>query len=135
VFTSRINSYEIIREGLKIFGKLNVIVSVDMFKGKLISKIKELKTQNPIEVVSTLKKFGVKELILLDLFRVGQKIGGIPSIYLKIRRIFKGAVLVGGGIKDFGDMLNYYNNKFTGVLVATALYDGSISIDNLKIFK
>ena len=95
-----INSIDIIREGLKIFGEFKLIVSVDMFKGTLISKIKELKTQNLIKVVSTLKKFGVRELILLDLFRVGQKIGGIPSIYLKIRKVFKGAVLVGGGIKD-----------------------------------
>ena len=130
-----INSIDIIREGLKIFGEFKLIVSVDMFKGTLISKIKELKTQNPIEVVSTLRKFGVRELILLDLFRVGQKLGGIPSTYLKIRRVFKGAVLVGGGIKDFRDVLNYYSNKFTGVLIATALYDGSISVDKLKNFK
>jgi len=130
-----INNLEVVNDGLKILGEYKLIVSVDMFKGNLISKIKELKTQNPIKIVNTLKKFGVRELLLLDLFRVGQKIGGIPPIYLKIRKIFKGAVLVGGGIKDFRDVLNYYNNKFNGILIATALYDGSISMDKLKIFK
>ena len=130
-----INGYNVINEGLRILGKYKLIVSLDMFKGKIISKIKDLRNQNPINVVNKLKRFGVKELILLDLFRVGQKIGGIPPVYLKILKNFKGAVLVGGGIKDLMDLTSYYNNKFSGVLIATALYDGSINIDKLKTFK
>lgn len=130
-----INGYNVINEGLRILGKYKLIVSLDMFKGKIISKIKDLRNQNPINVVNKLKRFGVKELILLDLFRVGQKIGGIPQVYLKILKNFKGAVLVGGGIKDLMDLTSYYNNKFSGVLIATALYDGSIKIDKLKVFK
>jgi len=130
-----INDYNVINEGLRIFGKFKLILSLDMFKGKILSKIKGLRNQNPINVVKKLKRFGVKELILLDLFRVGQKIGGIPQIYLKILKNFKGSVLVGGGIKDLMDLTSYYNNKFSGVLIATALYDGSIKIDKLKVFK
>ena len=130
-----INGYNVINEGLRILGKYKLIVSLDMFKGKIISKIKDLRNQNPINVVNKLKRFGVKELILLDLFRVGQKIGGIPPVYLKILKNFKGAVLVGGGIKDLMDLTSYYNNKFSGVLIATALYDGSIKIDKLKVFE
>ena len=130
-----INDYNIINEGLRILGKYKLIVSLDMFKGKVISKIKDLRNQNPLNVVNKLKRFGVKELILLDLFRVGQKIGGIPQVYLKILKNFKGAVLVGGGIKDLMDLTSYYNNKFSGVLIATSLYDGSIKINKLKVFK
>ncbi|TFG01486.1 MAG: hypothetical protein EU540_03560 [Promethearchaeota archaeon] len=130
-----INDYNVIYEGLRILGKSKLIVSLDMFKGKIISKIKDLRNQNPINVVNKLKRFGVEELILLDLFRVGQKIGGIPQVYLKILKSFKGAVLVGGGIKDLMDLTSYYNNKFSGVLIATALYDGSIKIDKLKVLK
>ena len=130
-----INDYNVINEGVRILGKYKLIVSLDMFKGKIISKIKDLRNQNPINVVNKLKRFGVKELILLDLFRVGQKIGGIPQIYLKILKNFKGSVLVGGGIKDLMDLTSYNNNKFSGVLIATALYDGSIKIDKLKFFK
>ncbi len=130
-----INDYNIINEGLRILGKYKLIISLDMFKGKVISKIKDLRNQNPLNVVNKLKRFGVKELILLDLFRVGQKIGGIPQVYLKILKNFKGIVLVGGGIKDLMDLTSYYNNKFSGVLIATALYDGSIKFDKLKGFK
>ena len=106
-----------------------------MFKGKIITKINDLKNETPLNVVLKLKNLGVRELILLDLFRVGQKLGGIPPLYLKIRNIFDGNILVGGGIKNFDDLLNYYRNSFSGVLLATALYDGSIKVEKLKILK
>ncbi|HEY0089823.1 MAG TPA: HisA/HisF-related TIM barrel protein, partial [Candidatus Lokiarchaeia archaeon] len=104
--------------------------SIDMFQEKLITKMK-LDSFNPLKIISLLDSLGVKEIILLDLFRVGQKIGGIPPLYLKIREIFSGDILVGGGIKDFNDILNYKKNNFSGVLIGTAFYDGSIKIEEI----
>ena len=130
-----INSLEVIKYGLNIFDTEEIVISVDMFKGKIITKINDLKNETPLNVVLKLKNLGVRELILLDLFRVGQKLGGIPPLYLKIRNIFDGNILVGGGIKNFDDLLNYYRNSFSGVLLATALYDGSIKVEKLKILK
>jgi len=106
-----------------------------MFKGKTITKINDLENETPLKVVLKLKEIGVRELILLDLFRVGQKFGGIPPFYLDIRKRFDGYILVGGGIKNFNDILQYYRNSFSGVLIATALYDGSIKVEKLKILK
>ncbi|MFX0104936.1 MAG: HisA/HisF-related TIM barrel protein, partial [Candidatus Hodarchaeota archaeon] len=77
---------------------------------------------------------GIETIILLDLHRVGQKFGGIPPLYLDILRNFKGDVFVGGGIKDYRDLLNYKENNFSGVLIATALYDGTIKIERIKNF-
>jgi phosphoribosylformimino-5-aminoimidazole carboxamide ribotide isomerase len=129
-----VNSFEVIKEGLKIFDQERIIVSIDMFKGKIKSYVKDLRKKSPLNIINKLEKFGIKELILLDLFRVGQKIGGIPSIYTKIRKIFDGNILVGGGIKDFNDLVYYKKNNFSGVLIATALYDGSINTEKLKNF-
>ncbi len=129
-----IDSFEVIKEGLKIFGKKNIILSLDMYKGNIISNIKELKDQTSLSVINRLENLGIQELILLDLFRVGQKIGGIPPLYLKIRKNFDGSILVGGGIRDFKDLVDYKNNNFSGVLIATALYDGSININKLSNF-
>jgi len=130
-----INNFEVIRDSLKIFSIDEIVISVDMFKGRIITKIKELKNESLISTVLRLKNLGVRELILLDLFRVGQKLGGIPPLYLKIRRIFDGDILVGGGIKNIDDLLNYNRENFSGVLLATALYDGSINIEKLNIIK
>ena len=122
----------VIKESLEIFGHNKIIISIDMYKEKIISNIKQLKSQNILQVINTIEKFGVKEVILLDLFRVGQKIGGIPPLYIEIRKQFNGNILIGGGIKDFNDLLMYKDEEFSGILIATALYDGSIDIKKLK---
>ena len=128
-----INNIEVIQETLGVLGADRVIVSVDMYSGKVISKIKEWNHQKPAQIVTELEKLGIKELILLDLFRVGQKVGGIPQSYLEIKNIFSGNVLVGGGIRDIEDLIALKEENFSGTLIATALYDKSIKIEDLKI--
>ena len=123
---------DVIEESLEIFGHNKIIVSIDMYKEKIISNIKQLESQNILHVINTIEVYGVKEVILLDLFRVGQKIGGIPPLYLEIRKRFNGNILIGGGIKDFNDLMMYKHEEFSGILIATALYDGSIDIKRLK---
>ncbi|MFX1488341.1 MAG: HisA/HisF-related TIM barrel protein, partial [Promethearchaeota archaeon] len=76
----------------------------------------------------------IYEIILLDLFRVGQKLGGIPSSYIDLKEAFKGNIFVGGGIKDYQDLLLYKQTNFAGVLIATALYDGTINIEKVREF-
>jgi phosphoribosylformimino-5-aminoimidazole carboxamide ribotide isomerase len=127
-----IDSYEIIDDALSILGQNKVILSIDMYKGIIISKIKTLDGQNPLNHLDLFFKIGINELILLDLYRVGQKIGDIPSLYLEIRDHFKGDILIGGGIKSTEDILEYKNLNFSGVLIATALYDGSLDNKKLK---
>ncbi|MBA7635504.1 hypothetical protein ES703_43108 [subsurface metagenome] len=41
---------------------------------------------------------------------------------------------MGGGIKNYTDILNIKEQNFSGVLIATALYDGTIEIENLRYF-
>ncbi len=60
--------------------------------------------------------------------------GGIPQQYLEIQDSFEGDIYVGGGIKDYKDILNYKNLNFAGVLIATALYDGTINIEKVRNF-
>ena len=103
-----------------------------MYKEKIQSNVKKLKSKNVLHVIQSVEEYGINEIILLDLFRVGQKMGGIPPLYLEIRKKFDGSILIGGGIKDFNDLLMYQKNTFSGVLIATALYDGSIDIKKLK---
>jgi phosphoribosylformimino-5-aminoimidazole carboxamide ribotide isomerase len=127
-----INNIDLIKEAITIMGKKKIIVSIDMYQEKILSNIMELKNQNPIQIVSQLEKIGIKELILLDLFRVGQKVGGLPTLYLNIRKEFQGSILIGGGVKDSNDLLNLYKNGFNGALIATSLYDGTIEAEELK---
>ena len=129
-----IKNIDIISQSLKVLDQKKVIVSVDMYKGKILSNAKNLKNQNPLKIIKIIETLGVKEIILLDLYRVGQKLGGIPLLYSDISKSYSGKIFVGGGIKNYNDILNYKEQNFSGVLIATALYDGTINIKKLSNF-
>jgi len=123
---------KVIKSTLNILGKQNIIVSIDMYLEKVITQINEFKFMSIPNIVKKIGDLGVYKIILLDLFRVGQKLGGITPLYLKIRNEFNGEIYVGGGIKDLSDIQTYYENQFSGVLIGTALYDGTINIQKLR---
>jgi len=129
-----IKNFKTIIQSLQILNQNNIIISIDMYNGQILSNAKDIKTQSPIKLIKKIESLGIKKIILLDLFRVGQKIGGIPQLYLDILHNFNGDVYVGGGIKNYTDILNIKEQNFSGVLIATALYDGTIEIENLRYF-
>lgn len=128
-----ISNIEIITQSLNLFGSNKIIVSVDMYNEEILTCIKYFKGRDPKDIVKDLCDIGVESIILLDLLKVGQKLGGISPLYLKIRKIFKGEIYVGGGIKDLNNILIYKSENFSGVLIGTALYDGTIRIKDLKM--
>lgn len=127
-----LKSFNIINQSLQILSQNNITISIDMYKERILSKAKDIKKQTPLDIIKKIESLGIKNIILLDLFRVGQKIGGIPPLYLEILHNYNGNILVGGGIKNFNDVLEYKDQNFSGVLIATALYDGTIDIEKLR---
>ena len=105
-----------------------------MYKGKIFSNNEKFSKKNPLSIITQLNELGVQELILLDLFRVGQKLGGIPPLFKEIQKNTSCSILIGGGIKDIKDLTDLNNNKFSGALIATALYDGTLKVEELKYF-
>ncbi|MHA1272415.1 MAG: HisA/HisF-related TIM barrel protein [Promethearchaeota archaeon] len=130
-----IKNLKIIENALDELSNSKIIISIDMYKGIILSKSDIISKLNPIDLVRDLNEIGVNEIILLDLFRVGQKCGGIPQLFLKIRDNFNGDILIGGGIKNIQDIELIYRNNFSGVLIATALHDGSINKNDIIQFK
>jgi len=127
-----IDNIEALGKIIKKLGNNKIILSIDMYKEKLLTKISSFRNQNPLKIITMLQELGINKIILLDLFKVGQKLGGISPLYLKIRNKFSGDIYVGGGIKDWADIEEFYKNKFSGVLIGTALYDGSINYQKLS---
>ena len=130
-----IKSIEVIDLALELLGSERIILSFDLFKNKILTKIEELKNKSHLRLIKMFEDMGIKELILLDLFRVGQKLGGIPQNYINIKNNFKGRVLVGGGIKNIRNLIEYYKEGFSGVLIATSLHDETIKREDLKEFR
>ena len=127
-----IKNLEVVSDCLEIIGSQKTIVSIDMYNEGILTNVKEIQNQRPIEIIKKIEELGVEKIILLDLYKVGQKIGGVSPLYLKIREQFNGQILVGGGIKDIRDIELYKHNYFSGVLIGTALHDGTIEIEKLR---
>ncbi|GAH43016.1 unnamed protein product [marine sediment metagenome] len=71
--TETILSMKIIENALDIFKQRDIIVSIDLKKNKLLTQSQELKNLSPFHFIKQIQKFGVLEVILLDLSRVGKK--------------------------------------------------------------
>jgi phosphoribosylformimino-5-aminoimidazole carboxamide ribotide isomerase len=75
---------------------------------------------------------GVSGVIVLDLARVGSGEGVNVDFLKKVLEDISIDVYVGGGVRDIKDLVELKNLGVSGVLVATALHSGKISMDALK---
>jgi phosphoribosylformimino-5-aminoimidazole carboxamide ribotide isomerase len=103
------------------------------FKGdKVLVKLGFDGCKEPMCLLREFKEMGVSGAIVLDLARVGSG-EGVNVDFLK--EVFEQVaidVFVGGGVWDIEDLVELKNLGVSGVLVATALHSGKISIEELK---
>jgi len=78
------------------------------------------------------ENFGINEFIILDLSRVGSKLGGISPIVLDVLNISDSKIITGGGIRTINEIYNLRNTKLDGILIATALHNGTITPADIK---
>ncbi len=101
----------------------NIILSIDMYKGKVLSKI----TTSIDAILNFATDYGIKTLILLDLYYVGRGQMRSSSELKKIIKKDHFEVITGGGIKSREDLIKLKNTGVWGVLVATALHKNQIT--------
>jgi phosphoribosylformimino-5-aminoimidazole carboxamide ribotide isomerase len=120
-------SFEVIEKAaLQFPGRINV--SIDMKNGFVLTKDKTMEVR-PEDLVRRMNEIGIKDIIILDLGKVGTS-AGIDEIFLKkIVDISTHNILVGGGIKDVKDIETLEKSGISGALAATALHNGNIPID------
>lgn len=120
-----------LRDILKEVGRDRVIASIDVKKNRVLSKCGKLNKKNPKAVASIFEYMRVRELILLDLDRVGGKLGYNSSLVRGILTEVQVPVIIGGGIGGVKDILELKKLGVSGVLLATALHKGTITELNL----
>ena len=116
------------------FKDLNLIISIDLYKGKNLTKCHELKDLSVPETINYFQNFDIDEFIILDLSRVGSKSGGISNLVYQVLDITKVKIITGGGIKSIDDLNQLKNTSIDGILIATALHNGSIKQKDIKDF-
>lgn len=128
-----IESIETIRECTEIIGRDSIIISVDMKNKQLMTNNTTISKLGIMGFIDELSRMNINQIILLDIAKVGSKSGCYEEVYGEIRRNYPNfSILIGGGARNINDLIYLKEKRMDGVLIASALHDGSISKDELK---
>jgi len=102
-----------------------ISVSIDVKYGKILKQDPEI-PEDPFEVVKLLNELPLKDLIFLDLDRVGTASGFDPEFLRKLTEVSVHDVLLAGGVRGMEDLFALDRLGIKGALVATAVHSGSV---------
>lgn len=136
IASETIDSLNVVDDAIKEFGGVNqIIISIDMKNKNLLARSPDIKRHSVFSLIEAVYQKGIKEIILLDLARIGAKCGCYDDSYGKIRNKYPDIqILVGGGVKDMQDLKLLRENGINGALLATVLHEGIIYVDDIKNF-
>jgi phosphoribosylformimino-5-aminoimidazole carboxamide ribotide isomerase len=110
-----------------------VVLSVDLRDGRLLSPDPGLRGLSALDAVTRLHRPGLRELIVLDLARVGSGAGLDFELIRELHATFPDVeLLAGGGVRDIADLHALRDAGAAGALVATALHTGVIGRRELR---
>ncbi len=106
----------------------HLIFSLDMRSGQVLSRCSQLAALKPAEVLDLLHRANWREVILLDLARVGTGTGVDQALIAEARHMFPQLMLLaGGGVRNASELADLRTAGVAGALVATALHQGIIT--------
>ncbi|NWG09311.1 MAG: hypothetical protein HXX80_03210 [Nitrososphaerales archaeon] len=132
VGTETLTNLRVLKSILEFAGEKRVIVSIDLEKGRVLSKNKEIARMSPKILAKRLELVGVMELIILDLFRVGSESGADIELARGLVGSISIPIIMGGGVRDIVDIISLRNLGISGVLVSTALHTLKIRKEDLS---
>ena len=104
------------------------VLSVDLRDGVLISPRPELAGHEPGAAVGLARELAVRELLVIDLARVGSRAGPpLEAVATLSAALPDVDVYAGGGVRDDRDLDALARAGAAGALVATALHEGAIT--------
>ena len=104
------------------------VLSIDLRDGRLISPRPELAGRDPVAAAPLAAALDARELIVIDLARVGSGSGPPLDAVADLAAALPGvAIYAGGGVRDDADLLALGDAGAAGALVATALHEGRIT--------
>ena len=100
----------------------DAVLSVDLRDGRTLSRDPRLAGLPALDAVALLHRAGLREVIVLDLARVGSGAGPDVEAIAEIHAAFPELeLLAGGGVRDADDLRALADAGAAGALVATAL--------------
>lgn len=130
--TETLTSMSFLKDAVQLFGNSRIVVSLDLKGEKMLANFNLGDIKHPFDFFKTIEAFGVSQIIILDLMRVGCELGVNTQLIKKIVEKFSIDVFVGGGVRSVSDLIELKNLGVSGVLLGTALYSEKISVEKLK---
>jgi HisA/HisF family protein len=104
------------------------VLSIDLAAGRLLSRDPELAGREPAAAAPLARALGVRELLVIDLARVGSAAGPPLLAVAELAAALPGlAIYAGGGVRDAHDLRALASAGAAGALVATALHEGRVT--------
>jgi phosphoribosylformimino-5-aminoimidazole carboxamide ribotide isomerase len=130
--TETLPSASLVAKAVELFGSEKIMVSLDLMGNQVISGFELGALKEPLALLRKFQEAGVSQIIVLDLARVGSGEGVNMPFLKKVLKNSKAKVFVGGGVRDVKDLVELKILGVFGVLVATALHSGKISLKELR---
>lgn len=129
-----IPNLDLLAELVAAFGHRRVVFSLDLKEGQPLTNGAASSAGLPLRIGEIAIQHGIQRLIVLDLAQVG--IGeGISTLDLcrDIRTLAPQLeIITGGGVRNLRDLELLANSQIDGVLIASALHNGSICKGDLE---
>ena len=127
-----LGSLDFVSKAVRAFGEDKVVVSIDQKEGKMLGASEAIASMDAVSFGQQLAGVGVRQIILLDLDRIGTEHGTNLILMRNILEKSGVEVLVGGGIRSLQELEELRKLGVSGALVATVLHNGKLAVDELK---
>ena len=132
VGSETLRSLGFVSQAVSAFGEDKIVVSIDQKGGKVLSASDSIALMDAVSFAQQLASLGVRQIILLDLDRVGTEYGINRIVLRTLLEQTSVEVLVGGGIRSLQELEQLKTLGVSGALVATVLHNGKVTVDELK---
>jgi phosphoribosylformimino-5-aminoimidazole carboxamide ribotide isomerase len=130
-----LESWERIEDLAKIAGRDSAVFSLDLKQGQPLTKDAAWQGASPLEIVAEVYRHGLRRFIVLDLADVGsgQGTSTLPLVRQLLARWPDLQITAGGGIRGPADLRELKSAGLAGALVASALHDGRITANDIRM--
>lgn len=132
VGSETLTNLDFVNQAIKAFGEDKIVVSIDLKQGKVLSVSETITQMDAVSFAQELSKVGIKQIILLDLDRVGTEHGINFTLLRTLIEKTGVEVLVGGGINCLRELEQLRELGVSGALIATILHNGKLDVNELK---
>lgn len=118
------------------YGSDKIIVGADV-KGNKIAIAGWMNTTDIglFEFLTEKKNAGIKKILCTDISKDGMLMGPALELYKETKQLFKDIYLIAsGGITKVTDIEDLLKAGIDAAVIGKAIYEGQISLDELKIF-